>query len=364
MYNLFTSLAGTSAASFAFPAYDYIRSAMLKDIDRLVDFKRTFPKAVRSDHLLVKTLQSLNITFDGNIDIYRSFVEARTTQFSGGLGYTSDYYRGKPFYGSKAQFYGNKTVEIIIATDEDFDLKGARLTWKSWRPVRVLAHPRSDVTIETLDGSNTFSESGICVIEVNIPMLACQYQLWKEEQRMMNVEIPRNVGHFIMMYPLTNAVYSHIDVSIFNRMSRRLLNEPVGQADRYVPFYVTDYSKRIDDHCVDSLNRFIRNPMPWKDVLKNIPCLIDENMYNVVRLPKMNRTAQVIWAMTAARLNMTTFLLALRKRSKDFKNTEEVTLIKRALVNLDTGKLLHNGLPASLSKWFESYIDNRIIHFL
>lgn len=363
MYNLFTNVSKVRSVSFALPAYEYLRKAFLYDIDRLIDFKRSFPKAVRSDHLLIKTLQSINVVFNGDLEIYRSIVESRTNQISGGLGYCSDFYKGRPFYGSKAQFYGNKTVEIIIATDEDFSLRDAQLTWKTWRPVRVLAHPRSDFTIETIDGTNTFSESGVCVIEVNIPMLACQYQMWLAEQRKEQVAIPRTIGHFLSMYPLTNAVYSHLDVSLLNRFSRRLLGEPVGNADDYVPFYIQDYSKRIDD-LIESVNReFVRRPMPWEDVLRNIPSIIDGNMLEVIRLPKIARNHQSIWALLAARLFVTTYLLALRKKGKDFKNLDDIILIKRALVNVETGKLISNGIPKALAEWLQKYIDNRIIHY-
>lgn len=364
MYNLFKSVTTNRAASFVFPMFTYVQDTLLRDVDKLIEFRRLNPKAIRSDHLLVKTLQSLNITFDGNIDIYRGYVEARTAQMSGGLGYTSHLYRGKPFYGRQAQFYGGKTVEIAIAADDDFDLRNARETWKDWQPVRILAHPRSDITIETLDASNRFTESGVCVIEVNIPMLACQYQLWKEEQQRLMVQIPRNTAHFVTMYPLTNAVYSHLDVSIFNRLSKRLYKEAVGKADRAVPFYTVDQSRRIDDVCDDIMARFTKTTLPWEDVLRNIPSLQGTSMLEVHRLPKMPRSNQVLWALIAARLNLVAFLVRLRAVTKDYKNVDEVTLIRRWLVDIESGKLLSNGLPSTLSTYFDKFITNRIEYYL
>jgi hypothetical protein len=364
MYNLFTHVPTNRAASYTYPVFTYIQRTMSTDIDKLINYRRANPKAVKSDHLLVRTLQSINIPYDGNLEIYRGYVEARTAQFTGGLGYTSNLYKGKPFHGRSAAFYGGKTVEIIIATEDDFNLKKAKVEWMDWRPVRVLAHPRSDISIETIDGTNKFSESGICVIEVNIPMLACQYQMWKETQRQAGVEVEQDVRHFVTAFPLTNAIYSHLDISIFNRLSRRLFKEKVGQAERAVPFYTVNFERQIDSHCKDMIERFVKNSLNWDDILRNIPSLKDGDMLNVHRLPKMVRSNQVIWAMVAARLNLISFLVKLRDKAKHYTSVDEVIELRRSLITIESGKLLTSGLPATLSTYFEKFIENRIEYYL
>lgn len=362
MYNLFNTLSKNRTASYAYPLFDYVNKVLLRDIDKLIRYRHQNPKSVRSDHLLVRTLQSFNIPYTGNIEIYRGLIESRTQQISGGLGFTSNYHRGKVFHGNTAQFYGNKTVEIIIASTDDFDMKDADIDWPTWRPVRVLAHPRSDINIEVIDGTNSFKESGLVVIEVNLPMLACQYQLWKEAQ--FDKEIKEDVGHFITAYPLTNAIFSHIDISIFNRLSRKLFGEPYGEAERAVPFYTTDTNVMMERCLKDVIGRFMKNSLNWEDVLRNIPSLIDGDMLNVHRLPKMPKNNQVQWAMIGARLNVVSFLVKLRDKAKRYTSVDEVTLLRRTLIDIESGKVLRNGLPNTVTQYFEKFIENRIEHYL
>jgi hypothetical protein len=362
MYNLFNSKSNIRATSYAFPLFDYVRRILLRDINKLLRYRRLNSKAVRSDHLLVRTLQSFNIPYKGNIEIYRGQIETRTNQISGNLGYTSTFQRGKVFFGKNANFYGNKTVEIVIATSDDFDLTDADINWPTWRPIRVLAHPRSDINIEVIDGTNTFSESGLAVLEINLPMLACQYQLWKESRN--TDDALQDVAQFVTAYPLTNAIYSHLDVAIFNRMSKLLFKEPYGTSKVAVPFFTTDSTSFLDKYLKDIIGRFTKTSLTWEDALRNMPSLIDDDMLNVHRLPKMPMSQQVIWAAVAARLNVVSFLVKLRDVGKHHTSVNDVIILRRSLITLETGKLLSSGLPSTVSEYFEKFIQNRIEHFL
>lgn len=362
MYNLFKSDSTIRASSFAFPLFDYVRRILMRDIAKLVKYRQINQKGVRSDHLLVRTLQSLNIPYKGNIDIYRAQIESRTNQIGGELGYTSNMQRGKAFFGSKANFYGNKTVEIVIASTDDFDLTDADIEWPNWRPVRVLAHPRSDINIEVIDATNTFTESGLVVVEVNIPMLACQYQLWKKAQAI--TAIKQSVTKFVTGYPLTNAIYSHLDVSIFNRMSRTLFNEPYGSAKVAVPFFTTDSTSHLDKYIRDAIGRFVRTSMTWEDTLRNMPSLIDEDMLNVHRLPKVPVTNQIVWGLVGARLNVVSFLVKLRDVADHYTSVNNVLMLRRNLIDIETGKLLKNGIPAQVADYFDKFIQNKIEYYL
>jgi hypothetical protein len=362
MYNLFKSHSNIRAASYAFPLFDYVRRILMRDINKLVKYRQLNQKGVRSDHLLVKTLQSLNIPYNGNLDIYRGQIESRANSIGGNLGYSSNLQRGKVFFGKQANFYGNKTVELVIASTDDFDLTDAEIEWPSWRPVRVLAHPRSDINIEVIDGTNHFSESGMVVVEVNIPMLACQYQLWKLSQ--VESTVKQTVTQFVTGYPLTNAIYSHLDISIFNRISRTLFKEPYGTAKDAVPFFTTDSTSFLDKYIKDIVGRFTKASLTWEDALRNIPSLIDEDMLNVHRLPKMPMTSQVIWAMVGARMNVVSFLVKLRDVGGHYTSINDVIMLRRSLVDIESGKLLSNGVPKPIAEYYEQFIVNRIEHYL
>lgn len=364
MYTLFANEPLTRGNGFNYPQFDYVRDVMLRSVGQWVSYRRQNSAAmVHSDHLLVKLLQTLNITYTGDLDRYRATVEQRMMQFTGSLGFVSNLFRGRAFQ-SPAPFYGQETIEILIASDEDFDLYNAETTWKDWEPVRVLAHHRSDLGIESLDGKSHSSETGLAVISVNVPMLACQFQLFRQEQREPAFDFKQTIMQFLLMYPLTNAIYSHLNVALFNRMSRLLMDQPTGQSYRKLPFAVPDLTARVDQVLTQAIDRNRTTRLPFADILRNCPALSVATQLEVHRLPQIAQTYQVLWALTAARLNLVAFLLRLKADSQNERSVDEVTHIRRNLIQAESNKWLSNGLAPNVSDYFKLYLQQYILPYL
>lgn len=364
MYTLFANEPLTRGNGFTFPQFDYVRDVLLRSVDQWISYRRQNSSAmVASDHYLVKLLQTLNITYTGDLPRYRSTVEQRMAQFSGSFGMASSLFKGRAFQ-SPAPFYGNEAIEVIIASDEDFDLYNAETTWKSWEPVRVLAHHRSDLGIESLDGKSNSSERGLAVISINIPMLACQFQLFRQEQRDLDLDFKQTIMQFVLMYPLTNAIYSHLNVALFNRLSRLLMNEPIGQSFRRLPFAVPDLTSRTDQALEQVLSRLTTTKLTFADMLRNCPALSLSNQLEVHALPQIAHTYQVLWALTAARLNLVAFLLRLKRDSANERSVDDVTHIRRNLVQAESSKWLSNGLAPNVGDYFKFYLQRYIYPYL
>ena len=364
MYNILNTVGKNRASNFHFVPFNYALGVLSKDVDKFIERCRQVPVAVRSDHQLVRTLQSLNVQYKGDLAAYRGFVESMMNSISGRLGYSCDRYKGTPFFSSKAQFYGNRTIEILIADEADFDLNDIESRWEDLRPLRVLSHPRSDITIEYLDGKSKFTESGICVIEVNVPMMAVMFQLWRDRPRKISDRATHDPAFFIGAYVIPNMVWSHLDVAIMNRISRQFFNESYGRSDYSPPFYVTDMSSRIDDFAKKFNELVSKDTTDWYDVLRNIPALSAEDMLQVHRLPKMSYNSQSIWSLFAARMNLITYLLGVSKRSSSSKNVSEIIKIERVLLECKSSRYLSNGLPSNLAKYYDNYITSRILPLL
>ena len=364
MYNILNAKGKIRSSSLQFVPFNYALSVIDRDVERFLERIRKVPIAVRSDHQRVRTLNSLNVLYKGDVAAYRGFVESMMNNISGRLGYSCDRYKGTPFFSGKAQFYGNRTIEILIADEKDFDLRGIEDRWEDLTPVRVIAHPRSDITIEYLDGKSKFTESGICVIEVNVPMMAVQFQLWREYQRSLGENTTQDPAFFVGTYVIPNMVRSHLDVSIMNRISRTFFNESYGRSDYNPPFFVTDVSGRIDDFARKYNDLMVKDQTDWYDLLRNIPALSASDMLEVHRLPEMAFNAQSIWSLFAARMYLVTYLLGVRKRGDGYKNADEINKIRRALIDCKTSKYLINGLPRNMVLYYENYINNRVIPLL
>src|SRR5690606_21706694 len=297
-----------------------------------------------------------------NLEIYRSAVEQRTMQVSGVLGLTSPLYKGK--LHSPGVFYGKGYQEIIIATDDDFWLRDAKDTWREWEPVRVLSHPRSDLGYESLDGQANAREKGFAVITVNIPMLACQYKLWRESPESKDGDSNRLLQHFVLMYPLTNALRSHLDVALFNRLSRLWFDESPGVSYRRLPFYTTDLRVRVDQSLRSMINRMLTQSLDMEGMLKVIPALYRKDALRVHQLPRMAYGNQILWGLYIARLNLIRFLVHFSRINNNAKNTAELNRIKRSIIEAESSKYLVNGLPVQVHEHFSQVVNEQIAPFL
>lgn len=362
MYDLFNDRPVYTRVDYVNLSLDYARKELIKDTETWITYRRMNPDAIQSDHLLVKILQGLNIEYAGDLYRYRSLVDQRVQQFSGILGLTSGFYKGKLF--TPGVFYGEGCHEAIIASDEDWDMTDPEENWMEWEPIRVLSHPRSDLGIESLDGKGSFSELGYAVISINISMLACQYQMWKQSDQSGDEEFSRNSRQFVLMYPLTNAIRSHLDIALFNRLCRRWYNEPFGKSYRRLPIHTTDLTTRFDGLIRDIIDRLYKQRYDFKDILKIIPGVYREWSLDVHQLPKMFVANQCLWTLYLARLNVIGFLVNFNRTNSNQRNTAEITRIKRSLIEAKSGKWLINGHPTHLVKHYDETITDRILPYL
>ena len=362
MYDLFNDRPVYTRVDYVNLSLDYARKELIKDVETWITYRRMNPDAVASDHLLTRLLGGLNIPYSGDLNRYRSAVEQRVPQFSGILGLTSGFYKGRVF--SPGIFYGEGCHEVIIASDEDWDMTDPEENWMEWEPIRVLSHPRSDLGIESLDGKGSFTEHGYAVISINVSMLACQYQMWLESDQSGNEEFNRNSRQFLLMYPLTNAVRSHLDIALFNRLCRRWYNEPYGKSFRRLPIHTTDLNSRFDTLLKDVTDRLSRQRYDFKDILKIIPGVYREWTLDAHQLPKMFIANQCLWALYLARLNLIGFLVNFNRSMNNQRNTAEITRINRSLIEAKNGKWLINGHPPHLVNYFNDEITSRIMPYL
>jgi len=360
MYTLFNTDPVIRGGGVVYTKANYALDVLKRDTDRWVDYRHLNVASVDSSHFLVKLLQTINIPYTGNIEVYRSQVEQRMGQYSGVMGMTSNLHRGRVHH--PGVFYGSQSWEVLIATDEDFSL--TNWDWANASPIRVLSHYRSDLGIESLDGDSKTTESGMAVITVNIPMLACQYQLWRASGLSGQEGMERRMSQFLLMYPLTNAVYSHLDVCFFNRICRRQMGVPTGETYRKLPFYTTDLRQRFEQEADKILTNLRVTKQTFVNTLMDIPAFVSDSALQVNRLPKVPFTSQLIWALIAARLNSIAFLLNLGNEMDNDTNTHSINRIRRCLVEVDSNKTLSNGLPSDVSNYLRGYIDQNIRPYL
>ena len=116
MQNLFGISSTAAQGIMGLPAdWLYIKHGLLRNLSMVIKFYRRNPMAVKSDHFLIRLLQSINVPHSQNIERYYNNVDAVSLNVSMMLKMTSSIFKGQLFNGI---FYGPGNDEILIAHNE------------------------------------------------------------------------------------------------------------------------------------------------------------------------------------------------------------------------------------------------------
>lgn len=368
MYTLFNSdqmLRQTNTTVFGL---DYVkRELMGTQVERYKQYRAMNPGFLKSDHLLLNVLNLIDIPFDGDLPDYYLRVNGIVNRLAGQLGFCNAAHHGR--VSTRSHFYGKGVSEIVIAVGDD-DLTPAQI-WFGWRdmcPVRILSHPVMGCGIVELDGTLALTgvpDGAMSVVELNIPLLACQYHLWRMAVRTMAPEghsLP--AAHFITQVILPNLLPSHLDVAVLNTVHHLLGAEQYVKVDSDVPFYTTDLWPRLTKGLGEIVSKFSNQTSFYKDILSNTPVFGQDNLLQTVKMPDIAYTNQAIWALTIARLPCIALLLKFDTVSRNTKNDADKNRIRRSLKEAQSGKYLVNQLPTAVADYVAGFIAEHIEPYL
>lgn len=332
----------------SFPAWEWLRRGLNSNLHSVVNYYHRFPGRIDGSHFLIKLISGMNISKTLSIDRLYDSVSSKAMSVSQALKMTSPINRGQRFNGV---FYGEGTTEILIAHDEGFDFFDAEKNWRDLCPIKVLCHPKSDLGLNIPDGEQYSIEEGIAVIAINIPMLAIQYREYQRFEDYIaetNGDSPRGLTHYIYSYALTNMLYSHLDVTIFNRLHNLLLGIPLGTSKTKHSFHVQDYSDKLTELQLLQLRTFDRNPRKFDAMMKMVPLITSRNISDMADLPDVVPTMQVVWALMLSRLPLLTFLFNASNGEARVRNGSEVNRINRLFELFGLEYNLQSVLPVDL----------------
>lgn len=369
MYTLFNNAPPVGSTNLSTIDLDYVKRAVLDDqVARYKEYRRQTPGYIKSDHLLLKILNSLMVEFDGDLMTYHQRVSGIVNRLAGSMGLSNASHHGRVF--DKGYFYGDDISEIYITASEG--VTGYHL-WNNWErmsAVRVLSHPCTGTAVLELDGELKVppefkNKANVAVIELNIPLLACQYQLWKMSMRASTVRpevIPDS--YFISSIVLPNMLLSHLDISVLNTLSWLSGMDGFFEPKSNMPFYTTDHTGRFEKGLEEIIRRYGVQTFTFPEMLRNIPCFGAETLLDAVKVPAVAYTNQVVWALTAARLPLTAWLLKMNSINENAKNDLYINRFKRSLIEAESGKYLVNQIPNQLAEYFKGYINTFLVPYL
>lgn len=367
MYTVFNTAPRIGSVNITNIDLGYVRDVVLDQVARYAEYRYQTPGYIKSDHLLLKILNSINVEFDGDLLSYQNKVAAQVNRLTGSMGMCNSAHHGRVF--DKGVFYGDDVSEVIVTVSDTVAPKTLWSNWENMPAVRVLSHPIRNATVLELDGdlkAPADSKLGnIAVIELNIPLMACQFQIWKLANRTRSARgeaIPD--AYFVSQVILPNMLLSHLDIAVLNTISYMAGMGGTFEVKTNLPFYLTDVSGRFDKGLEDIIKRFVVQTTTFNDILLNIPCFGKESLLEAIRMPEVAYTNQVIWALTIARLPLIGFLLRINAENGNAKNDMFINRFRRSLIEAASGKYLVNQLPTDVVDRVQQYVEMYLLPYL
>lgn len=354
MYRLFIQPSKPSRGLLSLPRFTYVKQGVMRNASRLVAYARANPDTVRSDHILVQILQSLAVSITRDTEEYYRIVSELASELSQAVGLTTGNSYGK--IRRSSDFYGKYYSEILLGIENDnVDLTDPDADWENWQPVKVLHHNVTSYQPEMLDGSDN-SRDGLAVIQIDIPMLAMQYRAFRlREMQRPAEETQLTLGQFVMMYPITNMIWSHLDYSSFNFFLAASRGESYDQFRQRNSFYTTNYDEKAMDCYHTAMDAFRRREYTWQDFFKQIPAISWDNQWEVLSLPTVPATRQLEWALIYSRLPAVLCYFQTNEAHGIGAARQESRRVLRSLRQIRNDNSLKTQLPRDL---YEEFSDN------
>jgi hypothetical protein len=342
MQSLFRLERENHTGSIELRQWDYATNGMLQNVEKIEHFYRDYPVAVSGSHLLVRLIQSVNISRNLPFDRYIANCSSRSLNVAQALKITSALGKGQIWDGV---FYGSGTSEIIIAHDSLFSIQDVHANWKDSHPVTVLQHNQTNTALMLPDGRVSSTDKGVAIIAINIPMLMAMYYRFNEEQDAAELagHNRRSLYQFINSYALGGMIRSHLDNVALNRLYNHATGVPVTGAIRKHSFFMNNYDVALDTTAGMQLEYLKNMKRRFSGVMQATQLPVSGNLWNFSELPSVPATLQVFWALAVSRMKIMAFLCLVQKDYARI-NTRELTTLRWLMKLNQTRQVIKNNM--------------------
>lgn len=305
MYSLFSNPPRVLGGQIVLPRFKDVGRRVIEDVEKVVEYYRHGTFFSRTDHLLVRLINQMDVPLAYTIDRYYEAASARAMSIANMLRLTTTISKGDWFTGV---FY-HGCQEIIIGFQGEDNPAELLKGWRQMQPVKVLDCPVSNLSYMLPNGGIHNIEEGLAVISIDIPALMVQYRGFVMEQMYLQQngsERSLGIRDFVGKYVLPNMLYSQTDLVVHNRLFNLQSGAPMGDSRKRYPFFTSNYSSLLDKGLEELLKRVSVTKMPYQNVLENIPNLFWDHP---LRMPDVAETRQVWWALFLTRMKAMRFLL-------------------------------------------------------
>lgn len=359
MFDLFSYLPAERPRQLI-PDWDYIKRYYNDtEIPKFINHyqENTYPTA--SNHLLVKIIQTANLPFAMDYDTYVEKARYAGRRISNGVGICHPTANGRMFH--PGVFYNSRSYEVIIGHGERFNVDDAVKNWRELSPIRVLRHDFSDLSMARLNGNYPVLKDSVAVIAINLPMLLLQYRRFSEEEGKNAQGSIEPLSAFAGRYPITNALRSHLDWCVWNRWATYCRGEKFDKVSGNThPFATIDFGPRMDRVWGKLGDTFFDRKPSFTDMLRVVPMLSVDTMYERVKLPDIVQTRYVNWGLGVALLPVIGYLVDLNTQFANPINEPYLNQIRRDLMRITHDNVFRQYLPRKVYLDIDEYVQTMI----
>lgn len=358
-----------SGGGVVLPDFRRVREGLQQSIARVIDYRHQNPMYLQSSHLFIRLLQNVNVSLNLELEAYVDKVTDLTYNLAMSMRLTSPMSMGRLFTEgvcySKQGSSGSLIKEAFLVNTDDFDLEDFEVNWRRYESIRVLHHPGTNLWMTVPDGRQDGEGRGIATMAVNLPMLAAQYRMWRQERREIEArESSRTVGQFLMEVPLPNMLYSHGDVAVLNRLVALYQKRPMPQVKHHHPFVMYNWERPLDSILEMFLTNVPRKRWDFNTLIENLPTISHNSYHDVLRLPDMSYARQVQWIVILARLPLVVYLLAQNQTNENYRNKPALTRLRHYFRLTEHSRSLSSALPGGDYERVREQIEVSVLPYL
>lgn len=341
MYALFSDDLRHYGSKIEASRFRDVQERIVEDVEKVVQYYRYGAFHVKTDHLLVRLINAMNVPLGYDLDHYYEVASARALFVANSFEFCSSINAGKWFDGI---FY-NGCQELIIASVGSDDPLELAKDWRNLKPVKVLECPVSNLKYMLPNGDRHNIEEGIAVISIDLPMLMVMYRgFWLQQQARAATGDGGKLGsyHFVGKYVIPNMLYSQTDIAIHNRLVNLQTGAPMGDSRKQQPFHISDYTGLLDKGLAEILKHISKTKLHYRTLLDMIPKVFNDRPWG---MPDMAETRQVWWALFITRLKAMQFLWEVGGAPLRHYNQTELNTLRIDVKRLQSDNILSSKLP-------------------
>ena len=335
------------------PTYNTINALVHRQRNGIIERYGKGPMTMLNNRQLDRLIASFTTPVTAQWEHYYAKLKVNANRHGATVGIVSPTHMAKitsnPFFSSPG------VLEVAVSVEYEWSPSDS---YRDIHAVRWLYHESTNLHMPVYNRQHIpdYSDVGVWVIGVDIPLLMVQYHKWRYATSGGD-----SIDRFIASVVLPGMVNSHFGLAVLNRL--RLIAEGKVPNYSYNPHQSAYPSldsgvDAILKYYVNGLER--KNSLKYHQMLNALPGFMVPSFWDIARVPNATGSNLSNWARDLSRLALVSFLLRFMNDTGNHSNREFINkcaLYNRQIKQVNTLKLGLGSQYDRLRRWMNYNIE-------